>query len=126
MTNATSPAPVSVTAWGELAAERKIPGALPVLVAGQSAGGVERVGSAWRACWYAGLTRSGQLRDRVREHATAKDAVCAVIRSAWARRPGARAASRVRWSDRARRVASTRWPPPSSSPGPRRPRSLHS
>lgn len=103
---ARSAAPVSVTVWGELAAERKLPGTvLRVLVAGQSAGGVERTGASWRACWYAGMSRSGSLRDRFTEHATAEDAVRAVIRSGWARHLGARAASRVCWSDRARRAA---------------------
>jgi hypothetical protein len=103
---ARTAAPVSVTVWGELPAERKLPGTvLHVLVAGQSAGGAERHQSgAWIATWYAGMTRSGSLRDRFTEHATAEDAVRAVIRSAWARRLGARAASSVHWSDRARRA----------------------
>ncbi len=70
-----TPALVTVTAWGELTAERRIPGALRVLVVGQSAGGGERADTVWVACWYAGLTRSGQLRDRATEHATAEDAV---------------------------------------------------
>ena len=38
------PEPVSVTAWGELPAERKLRRCLRVLVAGQAAGGAER---AW-------------------------------------------------------------------------------
>lgn len=102
----TTPAPVRVTAWGELSFERRIPGALHVLVAGQSAGGVERHESGvWVACWYAGMTRSGSMRDRATEHATAEDAVRAVVRSAWARRLGARAASRVTWSPKAQRAA---------------------
>lgn len=106
MSHTTDPAPVSVTVWGELPAERKLPGTvLRVLVAGQSAGGAELVGGSWRACWYAGMTRAGSLRDRCTEHATAEDAVRAVVRSAWARRLGARAGSRVFWSDRARRAA---------------------
>lgn len=104
----TNPAPITVTAWGELPAERALPGALRVLVGGQAAGGAERHDSGvWVASWYAGTTRTGQLRDRVTEHATAEDAVRAVIRSAWARRLGARAASTVSWSPRARRVAGT-------------------
>jgi hypothetical protein len=103
---APAAAAVSVTVWGELRGERKLAGSpLHVLVDGQAAGGVERVGDAWCACWYAGMTRAGSLRDRVTEHATAEDAVRAVVRSAWARRLGARAASRVFWSDRARRAA---------------------
>jgi hypothetical protein len=105
-TTARSAAPVSVTVWGELRGERKLPGApLRVLVDGQSAGGAERHGDTWAATRYAGMTGSGSLRDRVTEHATAEDAVRAVIRSAWARRLGARAASPVHWSDRARRAA---------------------
>jgi hypothetical protein len=39
------------------------------------------------------------------EHTTAQDAVTAMIRSGFARRLGARAASRVHWSDRARQAA---------------------
>jgi len=101
-----NPAPVSVTVWGELRGDRKLPGVvLHVLVAAQSAGVVERSGDTWVACRYAGMTRSGSLRDRATEHPTAEDAVRAVVRSAWARRLGARAASRVYWSDRAHRAA---------------------
>jgi hypothetical protein len=97
--------PISVTAWGELPAERKLPGALRVLVAGQAAGGAERRGDVWIACWYAGLGRSGQLRNRVTEHTSAEEAVRAVIRSVRARRLGARAASPVSWSARTTRLA---------------------
>ena len=95
--------PVSVTAWGELRGERKLPGVLRVLVAGQSAGGAERAGESWRACWYTAASRS-----RVTEHATADEAVAAVIASGWARKLGARASSRVQWSERACRTASRR------------------
>jgi hypothetical protein len=103
----TTAEPVSVTVWGELPAERTLPGTvLRVLVGGQSAGGASRHESGvWVASWYAGTTRSGSLRDRVSEHATAEDAVRAVVRSAWARHLGTRTASRVFWSDRARRAA---------------------
>jgi ADP-ribose pyrophosphatase len=38
-----APAPIRVTAWGELRAERVIPGALRVMVDGHAAGGVRRV-----------------------------------------------------------------------------------
>ena len=93
-------APARVTCWGELRGERPMPGVLRVLVAGQSAGGIERAGESWRACWY-----TADYRDRCTAHATADDAVRAVIRSGWARRLGARAASRVYWSDRAGRAA---------------------
>ena len=103
---ATAPAPVAVSRWGELPAERRLPGAvLRVLVAGESAGGTERKGSVWVACWSAGLTRSGAMRDRISEHPSAEEAVRAVIRSGWARRLGARASSPVHWTAQARRVA---------------------
>lgn len=96
----TAPAPVRVSAWGELKAERSIPGALRVLVGGQAAGGAERAGDGWRAVWY-----TAQFRGRVTGHATAQDAVAAVVRSGWARKLGARAASPVDWSARAARRA---------------------
>jgi hypothetical protein len=96
---------VSITCWGELPGERTMPGVLRVRVAGQAAGAVERAGDSWAASWYAGTTRSGAMRDRVTEHASADDAVRAVLRSAWGRKLGARATSRVGWSDRARRFA---------------------
>jgi hypothetical protein len=97
----TAPAAVSVSRWGELRGDRTLPGdVLRVLVAGQAAGGAERRGDAWAACWY-----TAGYRDRVTEHATAEDAVRAVTRSGWARRLGARAASGVYWSERARRIA---------------------
>jgi hypothetical protein len=99
--------PASVTCWGELAAERPVRGVLHVLVGGEHAGAVERAADGqWVASWYAGLTRSGMLRGRVSAHASAEDAVRAVLRSAWSRRLGGRAASPVHWSDRARRAAS--------------------
>jgi hypothetical protein len=78
-----------------------MPGLLRVLVAGQSAGGIERAGESWRACWY-----TAGFRDRCTVYATADEAVRAVIRSGWARRLGARGASRVYWSDSARKAAS--------------------
>jgi hypothetical protein len=99
--------PVSVTAWAELAPRggAKLPGCLRVLVDGQSAGGCERKGDLWVACWYAGMTGSGRMRDRLTEHATAEEAVKAVSRSPWARRLGARASSRVYWSAKAGKLA---------------------
>ena len=97
---ARSAAPVSVTVWGELPAERKLPGTvLRVLVAGQHAGAAERTADGWTA------QAHGLKPSKPTAHATAEDAVRAVVRSAWARRLGARAASRVFWSDRARRAA---------------------
>ncbi len=99
------PVPVSVTAWGELRGERKLPGALRVLVAGQSAGGAERAADheRWRAYWH-----TAAFRDRCTDHASADEAVAAVLRSGWARKLGARKASRVQWSGRARRTANRR------------------
>jgi hypothetical protein len=97
----TAPAPVSITAWGELRAERNLPGCLRVLVGGQAAGGAERLADGtWRAVCY-----TAAFRDRCTEHETAEDAVRAVIRSGWARKLGARAASAVSWSAKARRRA---------------------
>ena len=99
--------PASVTCWGELPAERPARGVLHVLIGGEHAGAVERAADGqWVASWYAGLSRSGMLRGRVSAHASADDAVRAVLRSAWSRRLGGRAGSRVHWSDRARRAAS--------------------
>lgn len=96
----TASATVAVTAWGELRGERNLPGALRVMVAGQAAGGAERAGDAWRAVWY-----TAAYRDRCTEHATAQDAVRAVIQSGWARHLGAQPDSRVAWSARATRRA---------------------
>jgi hypothetical protein len=44
-------AAVSVSAWGELRGERTLPGCMRVLVGDQAAGGAERLGETWRACW---------------------------------------------------------------------------
>ena len=45
--------------WGELPAERKMPGVFRVLVGGQHAGAIERhEGRA--AYWFAGMTGSGR------------------------------------------------------------------
>jgi hypothetical protein len=98
--NSGNGASVSVSAWGELPAERKLPGALRVLVDGQSAGGTERTGDAWRACWY-----DARHRDRITEHAIAAEAVAAVLASGWARKLGARKASPVHWTAKANRLA---------------------
>lgn len=102
---APAAAPAAVSCWGELRAERKVPGVLRVLVDGQHAGAVEYRGGAWAASWHTARYGLGPSSDRVTEHATAEDAVRAVIRSGWARHLGARAASRVHWSDRARCLA---------------------
>jgi hypothetical protein len=100
LTITTAPADVSVSVWSELPAERPLPGCLRVLVGGQSAGGVERVGDSWRACWY-----TAAHRDRCTVHPTAAAAVATVAASGWARHLGARKASRVTWTARARRAA---------------------
>jgi hypothetical protein len=90
---------ISVSAWGELPAERKLPGCLRVLVNGQSVGGAERVGAAWRAVWH-----TAAFKDRVTVHTTAELAVATVIASGWARRLGARASSPIRWTAKANRL----------------------
>lgn len=62
-------APVSVTVWGELRGERKLPGSpLRVLMADQAAGGVERVGDADRVDAFDGghrCYRAGRVADVV-------------------------------------------------------------
>lgn len=73
---------------------------LRVIVGGQSAGGAERVGETWRACWF-----TAAHRDRMTEHPTAAGAVRAVLRSGWARKLGARAESDLIWTDLASRAA---------------------
>ncbi len=95
------PEPVWVEVWGERPGERKPPGpsVLRVLVAGQHAGGIERSEFAWVAQVH-GLRRSEPTT-----HDTAEEGVRAILRSSWARRLGARAASRVHWSERAKRLA---------------------
>jgi hypothetical protein len=96
----SAPAAVAVTTWGELRGERKPPGTvLRVLVAGQAAGAVERTGDVWAAQVH------GLHPSRPTSHASADDAVRAVLRSSWARRLGAGADSRVHWSARAHRAA---------------------
>ncbi len=98
-------ASVSVSCWGEQSGESRLPGVLRVRIAGQSAGGAERRGDTWAAYWYAGLTGSGAMRDRITAHATAEEAVRAVIRSPWSRRLGGRVASPVSWTAKAARLA---------------------
>jgi hypothetical protein len=99
----TGQEPVTVTRWGELRGERKRPGTvLRVLVAGQSAGALARDGDGWCAVHQARAL--GGYRETA--HASAEDAVKAILRSGFARQLGARAASRVTWSEKARRAAS--------------------
>jgi hypothetical protein len=98
----TAPEPVYVSRWGELTGERKVGGVvLRVLVGGQHAGAIAPDGDRWRASHRA-RTLS---RPRETEHATAEEALRAVLRSGFARHLGARAASRVHWSGKARRAA---------------------
>lgn len=96
------PAAVSVHVWGEARGEQKHPGVLRVLVAGQAAGAVTRDGPVWSAQSY---TPRGTVQPRFSEHATASEAVSAVLRSGWARRLGVRAGSTVLWSQAARNLA---------------------
>jgi hypothetical protein len=95
--------PVAVMRWRDLPGARKgMPaGLLAVLVAGQHAGAIAREGDGWVACHQARTLAPA----RETEHATAEEAVRAVLRSGFARYLGARAASRVYWSTAATRVA---------------------
>lgn len=94
------PAEITVRRWGEGPAERSLPGALRVLVGGESAGGAERTAEGWTASWH-----TANYRDKVTHHETAEDAVRAVISSGWARHLGARRASRVTWTRAAKKLA---------------------
>ena len=98
----SAPKPVRVSWWGELRGEKKIPALLRVLVGGQHAGAIMRDGAVWHAGHQARAL--GPVTET--EHATAAEALRAVLRSGFARRLGARAASPVYWSDKARRAAS--------------------
>ena len=98
-------AAVSVSKWGELPAERTLPGCIRVLIDGQHAGGVERKRGTWVACWHTAAYGRGRSSDRITEHATAEEAVAAVVRSGWARRLGARRTSRITWTAKASRLA---------------------
>jgi hypothetical protein len=82
---APAAAPARVSCWGELRAERKLPGVLRVLVDGQHAGAFWREGPVWHARHQARVL--GQARET--EHASADDALRAVLRSGFARRLGA-------------------------------------
>ena len=90
-----------VSCWGELPAEKRLAGVLRVLVDGQHAGAIRHEGGAWQASHQANV----RSKTRLTEHASAHEALGAVIRSGFARRLGARVASRVYWSPRARRIA---------------------
>lgn len=101
----SAPQPVTVRVWGEGRGEQKHSGVLRVLVGGQAAGAVFRDGPAWVSVSY---TAHGSVQPRRAEHRTVNDALAAVLRSAWARKLGARAASDLHWSDAAHKLASRR------------------
>lgn len=98
----SAPGPVRVTCWGELRGEKKLPGVLRVLVDGQHAGAIMRDGAMWRAGHQVRVL--GPVTET--EHGSADEALTRVLRSGFARRLGARAASPAYWSDKARRAAS--------------------
>ena len=98
---APAAAPARVSCWGELPAERRLPGVLRVLVDGQHAGAIWREDNMWHARHQARVLGPARQTD----HATAAGALRAVLRSGFARRLGARATSPVYWSGRARRAA---------------------
>jgi hypothetical protein len=92
-----------VTVWGELRGEKKMRGVLRVRVGGEAAGAVYRDGPAWVSQSY---TVRGYVQPQQRRHDSVHEALAIVVRSSWARKLGARAASDLHWSDRARRAAS--------------------
>ena len=101
----TAPAPVRVARWRDLPGlRRKRPpaGLLCVLVDGQAAGEIAYSNGTWHAAHWPRVAAPA----RQSEHPAADEALRAVLRSGFARYLGARAASRVSWSDAARRVAS--------------------
>ena len=95
---ASGRAPVS--AWGELPGDKRVSGALRVLVGGQLAGTIARKGDIWHASW---RVRSGSPVTQT-EHQTAAGALTAVLRSGFARGLGARTPSPVFWSATASRL----------------------
>lgn len=100
----TAPVPARVTVWGELRGEKRLPGVLRVLVGGQHAGAIFRddgepgVNGPWKGQVH------GLRPTPATSHGTACEALAAVLGSSWARRLGARKASRVFWSDKASRL----------------------
>jgi len=97
----STPAPVRVICWGELRGEKNIPRVLRILVDGQHAGLFQAAEGRWFAAYQAKVM--GKPIET--EHASADEAVQAILRSGFARQLGARAASPVYWSDKARRRA---------------------
>lgn len=83
--------------------EQKLP-ALRVLVAGQYVAAVWREDGAWQARYHLGSPHSYRTAE-TRGHKTAEAAVTAALRRGLARQLGARAASRVFWSDKAHKLA---------------------
>lgn len=97
---AAPPAAVSVQRWGERRGAKNLPGVLRVMAGGQDAGAIEHRDGAWHA------VRQARALGPVTEtaHADAGKALRAVLRSGFARRLGARAASAVYWSAEASRL----------------------
>lgn len=101
MSTSLRPAPVNVHKWGEAEYEKSFPAAVRVFVAGQHAGTVYLEDGTW----HAERPRPSQSwREIASEHETAEEALKAVLRSGFARRLGARAASRVFVTERAKKI----------------------
>lgn len=93
--------PVHVHKWGEAPVEAPVANAVRVFIAGQHAGAVVTENGTWHA------SRPHPTRARqsiVTEHTSADEALKAVLRSGFARRLGARAASRVIVTPRAQKI----------------------
>jgi hypothetical protein len=102
--SAAGPGPVTVRIWGEGRAEKMLPSIIRVLVAGQHGGAIQRTPDGWEAQVH-GIQEGWRDASEPTTHDTAAEAVQAILRSSWGRKLGARAASRVYWSDRAARLA---------------------
>lgn len=97
----TAPKPATVLCGGEGEAKQRRPGLLRVLIADQEVGTVVYVEGIWAA-----HCRTRADRHKMTAHSNAESAVSAVVTSGWARRLGARTASRVDWSEQAKRMVS--------------------
>jgi len=84
---------------GRAARREEDPRRLRVLVGGQHAGAI----SLEDGHWIAGV--HGLRPSKPTYHETAEQALRAVLRSSWGRRLGARAGSRIFWTDTAARAA---------------------
>jgi hypothetical protein len=98
----TAPAmPVHVHKWGEASYEKPLRDVVRVFIAGQHAGAV----AFEDGTWHASRPRPKQSWKSIdTEHASADEALNAVLRSGFARRLGARAASRVIVTPRAQKI----------------------